>query len=437
MLHPTRRGFLQGCLITTAAAGVPRSVLATSSDQPDVLVLVFLRGGTDGLNLVPPIAGNDRTRYDAARPRLGVPADGASAALPLTDGFGLHPSAEPLLPLWSAGRLAVVHATGMHDPTRSHFEAQDFMELGTPGSKRIGSGWLHRHLLTAPSLPAEMMVPSLAAGFMQPTSLLGSRETLTVDDTGFFTIATGPEPWNDAQSATLRPLYDASSSSVGLAGQQSLAAIDIVDAHLASDRTPAGGAVYPEDELGRQLAMVAKAITAELGTQVVTIDVGGWDTHEQQGNGAGGLFAGLVASLSAGLNALLTDLDAAGHGERVTVVTQTEFGRRVTENANAGTDHGHAAPMLILGNRVRGGLHGPWPGLEPGDLFEGIDLEVATDYRQVLSEVVIRRLANPYLGEIFPGLSSYAPLGVVDGTDLDPIWESRPGRRIAGRGGRG
>jgi len=197
-------------------------------------------------------------------------------------------------------------------------------------------------------------------------------------------------------------------------------AVDVVHAITSDQYRPGGAARYPEDELGNLLALAAQLIRAEVGIRIVTVDHGGFDTHENEGAAGGGQFAELVRTLADGLAAFFTDLDAAGMSRRLTILTMTELGRRVEENANQGTDHGHAAPMLLLGGEVIGGVHGTFPGLEPERMFEGIDLEVTTDFRRVLSEVLIRRLGNPRLGDVFPGYSGYEPLGVVEGKDRVP-----------------
>lgn len=430
MIHPTRRGFLQGGL-AVAAYGLARPSRLAAAGRPDTLVVVFLRGGMDGLSLVPPISGSDRTLYEAARPTLSVPLTGDGAALGLDGGFGLHPAAAALMPLWDSGRLAVVHATGMHDPTRSHFEAQDYLELGTPGDKTVGSGWLHRHLATSNGLPAEIVIPALASGSLQPMSLLGSGETLTLDDPEHFSFSTGPWRWNDLQHGVLAALYAGGTSPVHAAGTQSIDSVDIVRTHVTGDYVPAGGAVYAADEAGARFELAAQMLALDLGIHVVTIDVGGWDTHESQGNADGGTFAGLVGSVSSGLAAFQADMDARGLADHLTVVVMTEFGRRMDENADQGTDHGHAVPMLLLGDNVIGGLHGQWPGLEPQQLFEGVDLEVTTDFRRVLSEVLIARLANDRIDQVFPGYQGYQPLGVVAGSGAPPV--ASPPLRPSGR----
>lgn len=434
MLHPTRRSFLAGCAAVTAAAGLPGRARADAVSDPDLLVVVFLRGGMDGLNLVCPLTGSDRTRYDSHRPNLAVPATGAGAALDLGGGFGLHPAAQQLFDLYDRGRLAIVHACGMHDPTRSHFEAQDFMELGTPGSKSVASGWLHRHLASASNLPEEILVPALSAGLLQPMSLLGSPEALTLDEADFFTFSTGPGRWNEPQRLSMRHLYGADETPVHAAGRTTMDSVEIVDAYVSPDYTPAGALPYPDNEIGRRFKLVAQMLAADIGTRVATLDIGDWDTHENQGAGPTGAFGDLVGALSDSLGAFQTDMEALGLAERMTIVTMTEFGRRLDENADAGTDHGHAAPMLLLGSNVNGGLHGEWPGLAPSQLFEGLDVEVTTDYRQVLSEVLIRRLGNPELATVFPGYTGYRPLGVVQGEDLQPTADSRS-RGPGGRAG--
>lgn len=415
----TRRTFVKGCFATAAGAALADRPLWAFEPAGDTLVVVFLRGGMDGLSLVPPISGPDRSLYETARPTLRVPLAGDGAALTLGGGFGLHPAAAPLMPLFDTGKLAVVQATGMHDPTRSHFEAQDYIELGTPGVKTIGSGWLHRHLATADNLPTEILVPSLAAGTMQPLSLLGSRDTLTLDDPEFFTFSTGPWRWIDEQRVVMEQVYGVETSIVNATGLQTMNAVDIVATNVTGDYTPAGGAVYGGDEAGGRFRLAAQMLSLDLGIRVVTIDLGGWDTHENQGN-TGGIFDGLAGSLCAGLAALMTDMQARGISDRLTVVVMTEFGRRLAENGDEGTDHGHAGPMLVIGDHVVGGLHGVFPGLDRDRLFEGVDLEVTTDYRQVLTEILIKRLGNDRIEDVFPGYTGYQPLGIVRG-EVDPV----------------
>ncbi len=417
-MRPTRRGFVMGCSAAVAAMAGARlgfASLGDPDDGHDLLVVLFLRGGMDGLSLVAPLDGPDRGHYEAARPRLALPASGGDALLDLGGGFGLHPSAAPLHELYQDGRLAVVHACGMHVDTRSHFDAMEYMELGTPGSRAISTGWLARHLATAPATTAGALMPSLAVGTAQPTSLLGDRRTVAMEDPDDFSIDAGPWLWRDAQRLALRRMWNLGSSSVHRAGLQAMDAMDLVEAYSGEAFEPAGGAVYPEDGFGRQMRLVAQMVKTGIGLRVAALDLGGWDTHERQS----WWFADLIGSVAAGLAALSTDLDASGGmADRLTVVVMTEFGRRFRENADEGTDHGHGFPMLVLGGAVRGGLHGEWPGLAPDQLYDGADLAVTTDYRRVLSEILVRRLGNPNLGQVFPGYADYGPLGIVDGPDL-------------------
>ncbi|MEE8583789.1 MAG: DUF1501 domain-containing protein [Acidobacteriota bacterium] len=422
-----RRCFLVGCSSAIAAMAGSRlnyAAFGTPGEEREVLIYVFLRGGMDGLSLVPPIDGPDRGFYEAARPELKIAASGENAAFNLNGEFGLHASAAPLLPLFQDGRLAIIQAAGMDAGTRSHFEAQEFIELGTPGKRTIANGWLSRVLLTDPSLADEVMIPSVSMGALQPTSLRGNRETLALDESGRFSLDIGPYHWRDAQRLALRTLYRGRESAVHAAGDQALNAVDIVEAFVTEDYQPANGAEYPNAAFGGQLKGLAQLIKLDLGLRVATIDLGGWDTHENQGNRPGQYFGRLIEELSQGLAALYTDLDGGGaqnFNRRLTVVVQSEFGRRLRENADEGTDHGTGNLMLVLGGEVNGGFYGQWPGLDFDQLFDNADLAVTTDFRRVLSEILIRRMGNPRLSEVFPGYQGYTPLGIVQGEDLTVV----------------
>ena len=395
----------------------------------DVLVVLFLRGGMDGLTLVPPIGGSDRGHYEAARPQLAVPVSGTGAALPLEGPFGMHPSAAPLLDLYQDGRLAIVQAAGMGEPNRSHFESMEFMELGTPGVNTTPTGWLTRHLQTSQCIPPEAIMPTLAMGDLQQTSLRGDYEAVNLASPGSFNLNTGPWLWRSPQRTALRSLYQAGDSLLHTTGNQALDAVDVIELYVTGDYTPANGADYPTTSFGDHLQVIAQMIKLELGLSVATLDLGGWDTHTGQAY----YLPQLLDQLSRGLNALFTDLDGGGANDltqKLTVVVQSEFGRRFAENADDGTDHGHGNLMMVLSGNAVGGLHGAWPGLSPGQLFEGYDLAVTTDYRRILSEVLIRRLGNNKLGLVFPGYADYTPLGVVSGPDLDPDYKGGPGSEI-------
>lgn len=427
----TRRGFMVGC--SAAIAGLAGSrfnslAFGAPGDQ-DVLVVVFLRGGMDGLNLMPPTSGADRGRYEAARPSLQIPTNGQGAALPLIPGFGWNPAAAPLLDLYQNGSLSIVQATGLGEATRSHFDSMEAMETGAPNGTHSVDGWLTRHLMSSMEIPDELVLPSLSMGSLQPTSLRGDRETVNINDTSTFSLNTGPWLWRSPQRAAVRSLYQADSSLVHVAGSQALDAVDIIELYAGGDYDPANGALYPNSGFGDHLQVIAQMIKLDLGLQVATLDIGGWDTHEGQNYP----FNSLLTDLAEGLLALYTDLDGNGsqnYTGKLTAVVMSEFGRRFTENADDGTDHGHGNLMMVMSGNAEGGVHGTWPGLAPGQLFEGVDLAVTTDYRQILSEILIRRLGNNRLGIVFPGYGGYRPLGIVSGTDLTPDYKGGPGSAI-------
>ena len=430
MFQMNRRGFLVGCsaAIASMTGGLSLTAFGSAEDEPnqEIVIVVFLRGGMDGLSAVMPIDGADRGYYVANRTQLAVPTTGANAALPLTDLFGINPAGAPFRELFQAGKLAVVHAAGLTSDTRSHFDAMQYMELGTPGSKSSTTGWLTRHLLTAGNIPPEIIMPALATGNLQPTSLLGSRESLGMTSPSDFEF-NGHWYYGDWQRAALRKMYASSDTWLHQAGLQTLNAVDVLEYAAPGAYTPGNGAVYPGSDFGRNLRAIAQMIKLQLGLRVTTVDLGGWDTHEWQGDDGAGYFADRFEDLTRGLHALLTDLsnhNGVDHALRTTIVVMSEFGRSFKENSSHGTDHGHGNVMFVLGGRVNGGqVLGQWPGLATNQLYDKRDLAITTDYRRVLSEILIRRLGNPNLGVIFPGYTTYAPLGVVQGTDLTPIYD--------------
>lgn len=431
MSEISRRGFMVGC--SAAIAGLAGSrfnslAFAAPGDQ-DVMVVIFLRGGMDGLNLMPPTSGPDRGRYVAARPSLQIPTSGPGAALPLVPGFGWNPAAAPLLDLYQNGSLSIIQATGLGEATRSHFDSMEAMETGAPTGTSSVDGWLTRHLQSSFEIPDELVLPSLSMGSLQPTSLRGDRETVNLNDANTFSLNTGPWLWRSPQRAAVRSLYQADSSLVHVSGSQALDAVDIIELYAAGDYDPSNGAQYPSGDFGDHLQVIARMIKLDLGLQVATLDIGGWDTHEGQDFP----FDSLLGDLAAGLLALYTDLNGNGaqnYTGKLTAVVMSEFGRRFKENADDGTDHGHGNLMMVMSGNAQGGVHGTWPGLAPGQLFEGVDLAVTTDYRQILSEIMIRRLGNNRLGIVFPGYTNYQPLGIVSGTDLPPDYKGGPGSAI-------
>ena len=423
----TRRGFITGCSAAVAAfAGASFNTVAfgdPDGDNQEILVSVFLRGGIDALNLIMPIGGADRGHYLAAREDIAVPTTGTNAALPLAGSLGIHagvntidggnPAPSTLYDLYQDNKLALVVAAGMHEDNRSHFDSMNFMELGTPGTITTPTGWLTRHMATAGNLPPEITMPSLAVGNLQQASLRGSTETINMSSPDSFSLNVGPWQWRNAQRTAMRNLYSGSSW-LHQSGAETLDAIDIIELNSTGTYVPANGAVYPGGSLGNHFETLARMIKLDLGLRVATIDFGGWDTHDFQGDDGGGYFLGHVEELARALTAFYTDLDGNGpdnYTSKLTVVVQSEFGRRLRQNADRGSDHGHGAMMMVLGGNVNGGVHGTWPGLHNDQLFQGADLAVTTDYRRVLSEILIRRMGNPNLGEIFPGYTEYSPMG--------------------------
>jgi len=437
----TRRGFVTGCSAAIAALAGSRfnSLAFAQGGNPndEILVVLFLRGGQDGLNLVIPTGGFDRGRYQALRPNLAIPAAVAAArplgSLPGPDGavaLGLHPAAAPLFDLYQDGRLAVAVACGMSANERSHFDSMTWMELGTPGVGNTSSGWLTRHLASASNLPPQMLMPSVSIGGLQALSQLGSYETVAMGSPYDFSLSTGPWSARTAQRVALRNLYEGDTTWLHQAGVQALDAVDIVELYASGGYVPLPGAVYPDTWFGDNLKTIAQFIKLDLGLRIATLDLGGWDHHESEvvnGSPTQGIFADLVDELSRGLAAFWADLDDPAvnfPNQRLTLVVMSEFGRRAYENDATGTDHGHGNNLLVLSGHAIGGLHGTWPGLREELLNEG-DLEVTTDFRRVLSEIVVRRLANPRLDLVFPGYTGYQPLGVVTGVDLgvgEPIF---------------
>jgi uncharacterized protein (DUF1501 family) len=438
-MSTSRRGFITGCSAAVAAyAGTSFNTLAFGDPtyNEEILVTLFLRGGIDGLNMVMPISGVDRGLYESARPNIAVPTSGSNAALGLASNLGLHPAGgtgpsgapSTFYDIYQDGKVAFVVACGMHEDNRSHFDSMNFMELGTPGTLSTGTGWLTRHLQSANNLPTEIIMPALAAGNLQQNSLRGSIEAINMSDPDSFSLNVGPWEWRSAQRTALRHLYNGTSW-LHQSGVETLDAVDIIELNGGGDGyIPGNGAVYPSGNLAEHLQTVARMIKLDLGLRVATVDFGGWDTHNGQGDDGGGYFYGHVEELLSGLAAFYTDLDGSGgsnYTNRLTVAVMSEFGRRFRENDDRGTDHGHGSFVLVLSGNALGGVTGTWPGLANAQLFDGADLAVTTDYRRVLSEILIRRMGNPNLGVVFPGYTDYEPLGVVSGVDLPPVFGPR------------
>jgi uncharacterized protein (DUF1501 family) len=369
---------------------------AQGATRRKILVAVFQRGAADSLNVVAPFF---EKRYSQLRPGIGVPAPGPqNGGIDLDGRFAFNPAMQPLKPLWDSGQLAVVHATGSPDPSRSHFDAQEFMESGTPGMK-LDDGWLNRAIPLVSENASPMR--AIAVGTKLPRTLSGDRNAMVVDDLNRFQVGS-------AESATMLKQLYASSSDPRMKAQGAgvFEAIHAIEALRAQPYTPANGAQYQSD-FGRRLMQVARLIKADVGVEVAFVDLDGWDHHTNES----GALPNLLRDFSTSLAAFSRDL-----GDRiadVVVVTMSEFGRTAAENGTGGTDHGHGGLMMVLGGPVKGGsVYGRWPGLEPEQLFEGRDLAVTTDFRSVLSELVHGHLGQTS-DRVFPGFTPETPLGLL------------------------
>jgi uncharacterized protein (DUF1501 family) len=349
------------------------------------------------------VAPYGEAAYYRHRPTLGLPrpddktSPATHRAIDLDGFFGFHPELRPLLPAWQAGHLAVVHACGAPDESRSHFQAMELMERGLTDLHGPASGWIARHLA---SLDTGNASPLRAVGLGERVqqSLRGAVPVTALRSIADFHLGGDLEAARRMQSA-LAELYEGDGEVEGV-GRETLHILETLSALDPSTYQPSRQAVYPEGDLGLGLRQVAALIKAEVGLEAAAIDVGGWDTHFAQGSSQGQM-AGLLHDLAESLAAF--HADAADHLQEITLVVMTEFGRRVYENASLGTDHGHAGLMLLLGGHVEGGrVHALWPGLEPEQLFGPGDLAVTIDYRDILAEVCLLRLNNPSLDRVFP-----------------------------------
>src|SRR5580658_2034594 len=398
----TRRIFLRnGALAVVGTVAVPSFLAraAMGAVEPGVrakrLVVIFPRGAADGLNIGVPYG---EPQYYAMRPSINIPR---KAVLDLDGFFGLHPSLESFQPLWKQRQLAIVHAAGSPDPSRSHFDAQDFMEAGTPGVKSTEDGWLNRSLHDLPQPGQKSPFQAIAMGPSIPRILSGLEPAIAMNNINDFSVG-GHNPKPSPVASAFEAMYNHSTDTVlHGTGEETFDAVNMLNAADPSKYKPATGADYPKGRLGDSLRQLAQLIKANLGVQVAFADIGGWDHHVNEGSTQGQI-ANVLGDFSQSIAAFWTDLGDLG--EDTVVVTMSEFGRTARENGNRGTDHGHANVMFVLGGPVRGGkVYGRWPGLEQSQLYEGRDLAVTTDFRLVLSEVVSRYLGNKDLQTVFPG----------------------------------
>jgi uncharacterized protein (DUF1501 family) len=397
----SRRVFLKNGAFACVSLGFAPSFLARTAEgvtgRSKQLITIFQRGAVDGLSVVVPFGESE---YYRARPSIAIPRpnSGEHAALDLDGFFGLNPRLRTLMPLWDARQLAIVHACGSPDSTRSHFDAQDYMETGTPGVKSTADGWLNRYLQGRHEEATPFRAVSLTTQL--PRMLQGPAPALAMNQIGQFGIRGGLG--GDTMSASFEAAYAAADDRVlNGTGREAFNAMRMLKAADPSTYAPDHGADYPRSPFGQALKQIAQLTKANLGMEVAFADVGGWDTHVNQGAGLGQL-ANRLDDFARAIGALVADLD--DRMADTVILTMSEFGRAVSENGNGGTDHGHGNAMMVMGGGVRGGrVFGTWPGLAVERRYESRDLAVTTDFRDVFGEIVTRHLgvANP--GAIFPG----------------------------------
>ncbi len=400
----SRRVFLKQGAFAFVSLGFAPSFLARtafaagSPGRPKLLIAIFQRGAVDGLSVIVPFGESE---YYRARPSIAIPRPngGESAAIDLDGFFGLNPRLQPLKPLWDARQLAIVHACGSPDSTRSHFDAQDYMETATPGVKSTSDGWLNRYLQTR---QAETTTPfrAVALAPQLPRMLQGPAAALAVNQIGQFGVRGGSS--GDTVGASFEAEYAAAADRVlNGTGRDAFDAIKMLKIADPARYQPAGGANYPRSAFGQALKQIAQLAKSNVGLEIAFADVGGWDTHVNQGAGAGQLAARLD-DFSRAIAALAADL--GDRMEDTVILTMSEFGRAVNENGNRGTDHGHGNAMMVIGGSVRGGrVYGRWPGLTADRRYDGRDLAVTTDFRDVFGEVVVRHMGVANADPIFPG----------------------------------
>ena len=399
----SRRAFLKGSALAMFGLGsapmwLSRAAFASeqSGRRKKILVAVFQRGAVDGLNVVVPFG---EPRYYELRPSIAVPRpSGAADSVVDLDGFfGLHPSLASLKPLYDSRRLAIVDAVGSPDPTRSHFDAQDYMESGTPGFKGQADGWMNRALVKESGAQSPLRAVSMGSNL--PRSMRGRNDAISINNLNDFQVK------DLNSSGTFESMYASSVDTVlHGTGRETFDAIKIMQSIQKQIYVPANGANYGNSGFGKSLQQIAQLIQANVGMEVAFADIGGWDTHvnEVGGQPTNGQLANNLAQFGQALAAFYQDL--GDRMEDVTLVTMSEFGRTVKENGDRGTDHGHANVMFVLGGDVRGGkIYGDWPGLQEEQLYDGRDLALTTDFRDVLSELVARHLGNSNLRSVFPG----------------------------------
>lgn len=394
-------GLTHGAPSFLQRAALAQGLTRAANGRRKTLIAIFQRGAVDGLNMVVPYGESE---YYNLRPTIAIAKPGAAdAAINLDGFFGLNPGLAPFKSLWDEKRLAIVEAVGSPDNTRSHFDAQDYMESATPGRKATEDGWLNRYLQAASDPKAS---PFRAVSLTQnlPRTLQGRAPALAISNLSDFTIRAGQ--YSKSVQGGFEDLYEQSVNDVLRGtGKETFEAVNFLKQVNPAQYQPQNGARYPQGRFGQSLLQIAQLIKAGVGLEVAFTDLNGWDTHTNEGGPRGQLF-NLLQQFSQGIAALVADLGAE-RMQDVLILTMSEFGRTVRENGTRGTDHGHANAMFLVGGSVRGGrIYGEWPGLANDKLYEGRDLALTTDFRDVFATVAQKHLGQTNLQTVFPG---YAP----------------------------
>src|SRR6266478_498990 len=405
----SRRYFMkQGSIAMVGLSTMPvflqRAIAATPASGKKQLVVLFQRGAADGLNIVVPFGEQN---YYRMRPTIAIPEPrrgSADCAVDIDGFFGLHPSLASLAPLFQKNELAIVHAAGSPDPTRSHFDAQDFMESGTPGRKATEDGWLNRALET---IPEESASPfrAVAMGASLPRMLRGSAPAMALLDVRQFKVMAQNSTQGQVAEGGFEAMYAQTvDHALRGTGTETFEAIDILRKADPRKYKPENGADYGKSRLGQSLLQIGQLLKADIGTEALFVDCGGWDNHVNEG-GALGQLSNLLKDLGQGMSAFRQDM--GDRMQHIAFVTMSEFGRTAKENGNRGTDHGHANCMFVMGGDVKGGkVYGRWPGLSEGQLNEGRDLALTTDFRSVLGEILRKHSGVKDLAPVFPGFDN-------------------------------
>ena len=374
------------------------AALKDANGKKKVLVTIFQRGAVDGLNMVVP---HGESEYYNLRPGIAVAKPNQTdGAVDLDGFFGLHPSLKPLEKFWQSKQMAVIHSVGSPDHSRSHFDAQDYMESGTPGVKSTRDGWLNRVLQSTKTAQDS---PFRAVSLTQqlPRSLYGRAPSVAMSNLADFAINAGV--YTQSVQGGFEGIYQQNADNLSTTGKETFEAVNFLKQANPAQYKPQNGAVYPNNPFGNSLRQIAQLIKANVGLEIAFTDTPGlnWDTHANEG-GARGQIANLLGNFGQAIAAFVTDLGAKM--DDVVILTMSEFGRTAKENGTRGTDHGHANSMFVIGSAVKGGkVYGDWKGLKNENLFEGRDLDLTTDFRDVFGEIALKHLGNKNLGAVFPG----------------------------------